>query len=340
MKKIPILAVLITLALSGPAHAGPGNLVINPGGGSSAPSEFNAVIQTEVAGFPTGDGSTKTFSFTLPEYPVDPCSEVFHYTIGGTNYATTGCSASSGTDTVTGTDLSATVVETTGATILTFAVALDSGKQLSGDFGASGYDSWYGTTVCKFTGPNQMCDVFSFSTGRGASIKFTSTGAAYIDYVKMCGGFYGISRDVHILPPNASNTSSGWGPYPSDGNVGFGYFFKSSVAGVPGSNANCMVSSFSTDGTYFFINGYSPGRIDSPSFVGGSYYGTVSNTCAGSVTLSSGTGSVTGSCISASRPEVCTDNTSTSGASCSATVSGTTITLHGTGSDVVSWVQE
>lgn len=78
------------------------------------------------------------------------------------------------------------------------------------------------------------------------------------------------------------------------------------------------------------------GPID-PS--GNAALATVQNGCAGTVSLSSGAATVTNSCISTSRPIVCTDNTSTSGAGCSAVVSSGSLALHGNGSDTVSWAQ-
>ena len=70
-----------------------------------------------------------------------------------------------------------------------------------------------------------------------------------------------------------------------------------------------------------------------------SFAGYVHTGCGGTVTLSSGAATATNSCIQTGRPTECTDNTSTSGAGCSAVVSSGSITLHGTGSDTVSWAQ-
>lgn len=67
-------------------------------------------------------------------------------------------------------------------------------------------------------------------------------------------------------------------------------------------------------------------------------YGLTLN-CAGTATLTSGAATVTNSCITAGSPIVCTDNTSTTGAGCSAVPSSGSLALHGTGSDVVSWAQ-
>lgn len=65
----------------------------------------------------------------------------------------------------------------------------------------------------------------------------------------------------------------------------------------------------------------------------------VSIACSGTATLSSGSATVSNSCIATGVPIICTDNSSTSGAGCSAVPSSGSLALHGTGSDVVSWAQ-
>jgi Pectate lyase superfamily protein len=66
---------------------------------------------------------------------------------------------------------------------------------------------------------------------------------------------------------------------------------------------------------------------------------SIVNGCAGTATLSSGSATVSNSCISGSRPIICTDNTSTSAAACSAVPSSGSVALHGTSTDTVSWAQ-
>jgi hypothetical protein len=66
----------------------------------------------------------------------------------------------------------------------------------------------------------------------------------------------------------------------------------------------------------------------------------VYNGCSGIAQLSGGRASVQNSCIVGSRPIICTDNSSTSGAGCSAVPGHGGIALYGSGSDKVSWVQE
>jgi hypothetical protein len=67
--------------------------------------------------------------------------------------------------------------------------------------------------------------------------------------------------------------------------------------------------------------------------------GMLTEGCAGAATLSGGAATVSNPCITGARPVICTDNTSTAGATCSAVRSAGSVTLHGTGSDVVSWAQ-
>ena len=67
--------------------------------------------------------------------------------------------------------------------------------------------------------------------------------------------------------------------------------------------------------------------------------GTMTEGCAGTQALTAGTATVTNACISGSRPIICTDNTATSSAACSAVRSSGSITIYGTGSDTVSWAQ-
>lgn len=69
------------------------------------------------------------------------------------------------------------------------------------------------------------------------------------------------------------------------------------------------------------------------------FHGTY-NGCSGIAQLSGGRTTVSNPCIVGSRPIICTDNSSTSGAGCSAVPARGGIALYGSGSDKVSWVQE
>jgi hypothetical protein len=67
--------------------------------------------------------------------------------------------------------------------------------------------------------------------------------------------------------------------------------------------------------------------------------GAFTEGCAGTATLSSGSATVSNSCITGSRPVICTDNTATSSVACTAVRSSGSLTLYGSGSDTVSWAQ-
>lgn len=67
--------------------------------------------------------------------------------------------------------------------------------------------------------------------------------------------------------------------------------------------------------------------------------GSLSEGCAGTAALSGGSASITNSCITGSRPVICTDNTATSSAACTAVRSSGSVTLYGSGSDTISWAQ-
>jgi Pectate lyase superfamily protein/Concanavalin A-like lectin/glucanases superfamily len=67
--------------------------------------------------------------------------------------------------------------------------------------------------------------------------------------------------------------------------------------------------------------------------------GFVMTLCTGRTRLSEGTAAVADSCIRASRPTGCTDNSSKRPSACSAIPSTGRIVLHGNGSDEVSWFQ-
>lgn len=69
------------------------------------------------------------------------------------------------------------------------------------------------------------------------------------------------------------------------------------------------------------------------------YHGTY-NGCAGTATLNRGRSTVQNRCIVGSRPMICTDNSSTSGAACSAVPTHNGVELYGNGSDRVSWAQQ
>ncbi len=69
------------------------------------------------------------------------------------------------------------------------------------------------------------------------------------------------------------------------------------------------------------------------------FHGTY-NGCAGTIDLSGGRASVQNRCIVGSRPIICTDNSSTSGAACSAVPVRGGVALYGNGSDKVSWAQQ
>jgi len=69
------------------------------------------------------------------------------------------------------------------------------------------------------------------------------------------------------------------------------------------------------------------------------YHGVYSG-CSGTTNLSGGKASVANKCITGNRPVICTDNSSTSGAGCSAVPRAGGIALYGSGGDKVSWVQE
>lgn len=69
------------------------------------------------------------------------------------------------------------------------------------------------------------------------------------------------------------------------------------------------------------------------------YHG-VYNGCAGTTSLSGGRATVQNRCIVGSRPIICTDNSSTSGAGCSAVPIRGGVALYGNGSDKVSWSQQ
>ena len=64
------------------------------------------------------------------------------------------------------------------------------------------------------------------------------------------------------------------------------------------------------------------------------------NGCAGTADLSGGRATVQNRCIVGSRPIICTDNSSTSGAACSAVPVRGGVALYGNGSDKVSWAQQ
>lgn len=66
----------------------------------------------------------------------------------------------------------------------------------------------------------------------------------------------------------------------------------------------------------------------------------VYNGCAGTTSLSGGRATVQNRCIVGSRPIICTDNSSTSGAACSAVPIHGGVALYGSGSDKVSWAQQ
>ena len=70
-------------------------------------------------------------------------------------------------------------------------------------------------------------------------------------------------------------------------------------------------------------------------------YGNIfgfTNSCSGTATLSSGSATVSNSCITGSRPVVCTDQTSAAPVKC--TPSSASLSIGGTGSDVISWAQQ
>ena len=69
------------------------------------------------------------------------------------------------------------------------------------------------------------------------------------------------------------------------------------------------------------------------------FHGTY-NGCSGVASLSGGRARVANGCIVGTRPIICTDNSSTSGASCSAVPTRGGLALYGSGSDKVSWVQQ
>jgi hypothetical protein len=66
----------------------------------------------------------------------------------------------------------------------------------------------------------------------------------------------------------------------------------------------------------------------------------VYNGCSGTTNLSGGRATVQNRCIVGSRPIICTDNSSTSGAGCSAVPIRGGVALYGNGSDKVSWAQQ
>lgn len=72
---------------------------------------------------------------------------------------------------------------------------------------------------------------------------------------------------------------------------------------------------------------------------GASIAGALSEGCAGTIALSSGTATVNNSCITGGRPLICTDNTATSSVGCTAVRSNGSVALYGLGSDTVSWAQ-
>jgi hypothetical protein len=62
------------------------------------------------------------------------------------------------------------------------------------------------------------------------------------------------------------------------------------------------------------------------------------NDCSGFATLSSGAATVTAACVNAGRPVICTDQSSASPVQCQPGAG--VVIIHGTGSDVISWVRE
>jgi hypothetical protein len=67
------------------------------------------------------------------------------------------------------------------------------------------------------------------------------------------------------------------------------------------------------------------------------FAGVITNTCAGTVTLSGGTGTVTNSCITGLRPVLCTDNSGNNSVGCNPASGSMAVT--GNGTDIISWAQ-
>lgn len=144
------------------------------------------------------------------------------------------------------------------------------------------------------------------------------TGASYSSVSASFGR--GNNVDALVTNPTLPLIGAWYGGLAIEGNTAN----ASSVLGVFNSNKTQV---FEVDG---YGNGDFNGAVTAFSFHSG---------CSGQATLASGTVSVSNSCIVTGRPTFCTDNTSTSGAGCSAVISAGSITIYGSGSDVVSWQQ-
>jgi len=88
----------------------------------------------------------------------------------------------------------------------------------------------------------------------------------------------------------------------------------------------------------FVAHGGGPQTNDCPGAT--EIYHGVYNGCSGTTNLSGGRAMVQNRCIVGSRPIICTDNSSTSGAACSAVPVHNGVALYGNSSDRVSWAQQ
>lgn len=78
---------------------------------------------------------------------------------------------------------------------------------------------------------------------------------------------------------------------------------------------------------------------DSITVYGATTSNTFVNQCSGVQALTGGAATVTNSCISTSRPIICTDNTDTTAVTVTCVPSAGSLAIHGTGTDNISWAQ-
>jgi hypothetical protein len=109
---------------------------------------------------------------------------------------------------------------------------------------------------------------------------------------------------------------------------------------IPGYNSGGGAVIGSSAANVLIDNGYNSsanGLVNGTHYVGTLNATMITNQCARTQTLSSGTSTVNNTCISTSRPVLCTDQTSV--AAVRYVPSTGSLSIYGTGSDVVSWAQ-